>query len=475
MAYIDTDGNRRDLQARWTVTARLTTTSASQIGVQEGDHADTTFGRDREGRLVLHGSNLAGALRSALNDRRAGYRKAHQRAEQDQDWARTLFGSMVERESPAIVFDSVSEKAPIGSIRDGVAIDPERRTAADKLKYDREVALPGLVFPLRIDVLVTKGTDEVALMTDLADALEALADQRTGGIRLGARKSRGLGRCTASDFRAIRYDLTTGDGWRAYAASDPEHPTAHVAAFPTPREAIEAVITLPASAEDKRVEAVFTFSLRVKGTLIIRSPGTAPTDPDAVHLSEQGASIVSGSSLAGVLRAHATRVVNTLDKIGRLAPGTHEIVGDIFGPSPQAVRDGTPPRASRLIVDEAVVEEARSHRHTRVKIDRFTGGAVDTALFEEMPAVKGNVSFRARLQNPCPAEVGLLVLVARDVLMGLVPIGGEAAVGRGTVTGSAELAMNGDVLEIPSPKSQGDVDRLQTYVDALVKNGDSRQ
>jgi hypothetical protein len=121
-------------------------------------------------------------------------------------------------------------------------------------------------------------------------------------------------------------------------------------------------------------------------------------------------------------------------------------------------------------VQEAALRDARSHRHTRVKIDRLTGGALDTALFEERPAVKGTVAFDVRVVNPSDGEVGLLVLVARDVLAGLVPIGGEAAVGRGTVTGSAELMVNGSRYEIPSPKSAGDADKLQTFVDALLRD-----
>lgn len=469
MAYMDRDRDRRDIRARWTVTAKLTMTTASQIGSQEGDHSDTTFGLDRSGVPVLHGTNLAGALRSALNDRRTGYRS---RPTSDRDEAWQLFGAMKEHESLAIVFDSVATAPVQSSIRDGVAIDPDKRTAEDRLKFDREVALPGIVFPVRVDVVITHGADEAAVMADLADALDALTEGKYTGIRLGARKTRGLGQCAASEFRAIRYVLGANpDGWKQYAGSDRKDPTAKQPAFDSARAAINSILPLPDPGPDKRSEAVFTFDIRVRGSLIIRSPGTKAADPDAVHLSENGCHLLSGTSLAGALRAHAARIARTLGTMDLLAGGDDPIIQSLFGPSPTEVKEGASPQASRVVVQETALEEARAHRHMRVKIDRFTGGAVDTALFEETPTLKGKGTFLVRIINPTDAEIGLMALVARDVAAGQVPFGGEAATGRGTVTAAVKLTANGETLDIPTPKAPGDADKLAPYVNALIQNG----
>ena len=73
-------------------------------------------------------------------------------------------------------------------------------------------------------------------------------------------------------------------------------------------------------------------------------------------------------------------------------------------------------------------------------IDRFTGGALDKALFDESPArpvpgARAAVQFELRLDEPTDGEAGVLLLAVRDLLLGDISLGGEGAVGRGVVRG----------------------------------------
>jgi hypothetical protein len=115
-----------------------------------------------------------------------------------------------------------------------------------------------------------------------------------------------------------------------------------------------------------------------------------------------------------------------------------------------------------VLVSECRVEGSESYRQGRVKIDRFTGGALETALFEEQPCVGGKVSLNVRVLNPTPAQMGLLALVARDLCEGLLPLGGGAAVGRGVMKGEVKV-------RLPGQQSEGALPDLQACVDALVK------
>jgi hypothetical protein len=195
---------------------------------------------------------------------------------------------------------------------------------------------------------------------------------------------------------------------------------------------------------DARRDFIFKFALEIPGTLLIRSPGAEANDPDAVHLTEDGKRILSGSSMAGALRAHAGRLLNTLAALERTPDVS---LGALFGPSPQELREKKmSPQASRVVVDEVIVEGGKSHVQARVKIDRFTGGAFDGALFDEAPSVGGRVTFQVRVIDPPEpeahrreAEIGLILLVARDLTAGLVPVGGGAAVGRGVLQGDVTL------------------------------------
>ncbi|WP_395095191.1 RAMP superfamily CRISPR-associated protein [Armatimonas sp.] len=420
---------RRKILARWVICAQLTLTSASQIGTEDSESADSTFARDAKGQVVLPGTTLAGALRSALEDQLVGYRTT------DSGAAGKLFGDLKCHESPLMVFDAVAAPKSIAStIRDGVRIDPKTRLAADGLKYDRELALPGLTFPIRLELAVPEGKvweKEEALLADLCLALEALAG---GHIRFGARKSRGLGECCVSEWKAKRYSLTTLDEWRAYAKTDHENPLGALAPQATLRGALGGNYPNLANQPDKRQALRLEFDCALPGTLLIRTPGVRASDPDMIHLTEQGKQLLSGTSLAGALRSHCGRIAKTMSWSDALVPS-------LFGTAPEASKNGL--TASRVQVSEAVIQNGTSRKQTRVKIDRFSGGALDTALFDQQTAVGGKLEFTVICLDPSARQLGLLLLAARDLVEGQLPLGGETSIGRGVLQGRVTAHLPG--------------------------------
>lgn len=464
MKHTDSEpGGRRVPLARWIITATLRMESPSQIGSQEGDNCDMTFERDEDGRPILRGSTLAGALRTALSNRLIGYRakdadkqeadaKNDRRPPLDETWH--LFGwsehgAQPRHESPLFVYDSYATEPGETDIRDGVHLDPVTGTAKEDFKFEREILQAGTEFPLRFEVSIFSGKDkvngqEVSVKVDEAKALGALAavleDLRDRRIPLGARKSRGLGDCTAHSFRALRLDLTTADGWKAYAALGRDHSVLErqpKASFHESEPASAILAQLPGLFEpsailDRREEAMIDFELRVHSTMMIRSPGRDARSPDAVHLRDKQGPIVSGTAFAGAFRAQALRVAQTV-----CGDEGAKMVDSLFGKSPERSRQDRQPTGSRVRFSEARIEEARpAYRHMRVKIDRFTGGAVETALFEEQPVAKGLFRVTAWVKNPEPEDVALLALTARDLVEGLMAVGGESAIGRGRVGGT---------------------------------------
>ncbi len=444
--------NRRALTARWIVTVEVQLLTAALIGSHEADNCDMTFERDIRGRLPLHGTTIAGALRNIINDHLLGYRN-----KQDAADVLELFGDLDKHESPLIVFDTASEQTAVpAAIRDGVRIEPATSTASDGLKYDRELALPDLRFPLRFDLLVGEGMDETRLLNALLLALDALCPApHRWTLHLGARRTRGLGEMqrVPDSFRAVRFDLTTPAGWKDFARSAYGlTPLASQAAgATTPQAALKnawagfQISEMP----DARKHLSIRCTFQLASTLLIRSPGQQPDSADAIHLTEQGRQIFSGTSFVGVLRGQCNRIINTLNP--SLNPHSEKINGDqgtllldsLFGVAPERVRSDNPPTGSRLFVSEAAIEGGKVHRQTRVKIDRFTGGAIDTALFDEEPAVGGEVTFHLWVQNPSDAETALVLFALRDVLEGMVAFGGGVAGGRGILIGDAQVQLSG--------------------------------
>jgi CRISPR/Cas system CSM-associated protein Csm3 (group 7 of RAMP superfamily) len=173
------------------------------------------------------------------------------------------------------------------------------------------------------------------------------------------------------------------------------------------------------------------------------------------------------------LRARALRIANTLGKDGKT------ITDKIFG---YRRKESDPPReplkASRLWVDETVIQNPLELVQSRVKIDRFTGGSYPGALFNEQPVFgqlngESLVRINLELQQPSRAEAGLLLLLLKDLWTGDLPLGGEISVGRGRLRGErAEVRYNEQTWRLVQKDDkliveQGDKENLEDFVKAF--------
>ncbi|GIX46057.1 MAG: hypothetical protein KatS3mg131_0268 [Candidatus Tectimicrobiota bacterium] len=440
-------GGVRSVVARWTIEADLVLESATHLGGESLEPTDMMLLRDpRTGRPLLPGTSLAGALRSHLADVLGGYRTA-----EDARVARLFGGARgddVGPQSPVIVFDSLGElpaNYPV-EIRDGVQIDAARGIAEDRKKFDFEVLPTGTRFPLRFDLLIPSANQEEELLSLLVTALGGLS---SGDIVLGARRSRGLGAVRTEGWRSVRYDLSSRDGWMSWILSDAESPTArdgkdhHDAAAAC--QAARPGLMLQRY-DDRRRRIVAELALCLKRPLLVRSAPVTPDAPDAAHMQSAGRSVLPGTSLAGVLRKEALRVA----RIVRQTQGDAALwVERLFGARMEGTENivSTQLKASRLRISESAIEHGTRTRPARVRIDRFTQGVVPGALFDEEVEHAGTVRVRMELRNPEPGELGLLVLLLKDLLSGDLPVGGTSAVGRGVMQGTATLRLE-DAAEV---------------------------
>ena len=447
-------GRIRPIEARWVITGELVLDSAAHLGNGEkGTAVDMALVRDRaEDKLLLSGASQAGGLRSYVLDRLVGY--AAEETTTLKTVANLFGGARGDDEggqSPLIVFDSIPSDAQSSEIRDGVAMKAETGLADDHKKFDLEVLPAGARFPIRFELLVADTTKEQDQLSLLVTALSGL---EKGEIPIGARRSRGLGACHARHWRATRFDLQTKEGWMAWLSSKHEQPIPDSEAA---KESIQQALkdawpglTLT-DQPDKRKRLIIKAQLSLQGGLLVRSPGTGATDADVTHLSSGGQAVLPGTSLAGALRARALRIAWVV----RNGKGdAEEWVKDVFGP--RLVGTTNPdsrPHASRLKITEKPITESTRLRPNRIKIDRFTGGVVDGALFDEEPVYGGKVEVTLELRNPQPGETGLVLLLLKDLLTGDLPVGGTSSVGRGVLKGTANVTTNGKDCTLDPEKS----------------------
>lgn len=460
--------NSRRIVERIVVSGDLVLETPACFGNGESDSlTDMPLALDPlEGRGLLTGTSIAGALRAYLREREFGYGKDGGR----DALHNRLFGYQEDDEgeqSWLITYDALSSSTPAVELRDGVAIDPRTRTAEGKKKFDIELLEAGTCFPLRVELLISQEQDRNALLEGLAIALQGLEN---GEIGLGARRRRGLGQCRVTEWRVMRYDLTTPAGLLDWLNQTGKPQTG-------PR--IADLLGVRADL-DRREAFVLEATFGLNGSLLIRSGQGEANAPDIVHLHSRRSGrfvpILSGTSLAGALRARALRIAQT---VGSPEKAT-ALVNGLFGPRIQSSQDK--PRASRLITAETEIGSPLHLVQTRVKIDRFTGGSFPAALFSEQPVwgkEDTTVTVRVTVQQPSEAEIGLVLLLLKDLWTGDLPLGGESSVGRGRLKGRKAtltykrpgytpqkwtITQNESRLNI-----EGDREQLENFVDKFVQ------
>ena len=264
----------------------------------------------------------------------------------DEDLSAQLFGKIEGQESYQswlMVEDARSQ--PVGvELRDGVAIHPVTRTAEDKKKYDIELLQADTTFAIGFELLLTEANQN-SLPAALAVALRGL---QNGEIFLGQRKRRGFGQCKVTGWHVRRYDLQTPHGLIAWLDDDRSCAVADadiVAALGI-KDAADRI-------QDARAAFVIDAKFTLPGSLLIRSGSGAPGEPDMVHLRShrrgQEVAILSGTSLAGAVRARALRIANTIWP--QDVEQARYLVDETFGRRIEESADD--PTGSRLIVREA--------------------------------------------------------------------------------------------------------------------------
>lgn len=455
----------RNITERWFIEGRLELTTPTSLSNGDDDPlVDLPIVVDAlEGKALLTGASLAGALRAHL----AGYDNGH---------AKALFGgdrgkqADDDTQSPLIVEDALGDK-PYIELRDGVSIKPATRTAKEDQRYDRQLLAAGTTFDLGFELIVTERDNAAEIKAALAIALYGL---QRGDIRLGGRKRRGYGQCRVTEWRAWCYDLGTPEGIRGWLTHCRSEFAGHQQAPWTWQtgQGGKGILDWPAlsdvelparSSEPFRLEATFA----IDGSVLIRHGFEAESGPDVMHLTTRrdgrdNVPVMSGTSLAGVIRGQALRIARTV--AGQNRDHANAFIDNMFG-GMQQPRPGMTPRerrelkkrASRVTVDESVITGHTDLVQTRVKIDRFTGGAFESALFTEQPAFGGTFTLCLSLREPTNAEVGLLLLVLKDLWTGFLPVGGGSSVGRGRLKGKeATIHYDGDRWALAPAGDSGD-------------------
>ncbi|HEY5137968.1 MAG TPA: RAMP superfamily CRISPR-associated protein [Methylococcales bacterium] len=458
----------RKIHSRIQISGTLVTETPLHVGgISNNPEVDLALAVNGQGQYYIPGTSLAGALRSWMI------------AESDEQSVKALWGFQDNKgkeeghASFVIVEDAAIKDMVQIEIRDGVGIDRLWGSAAEHAKYNRAILPKGTQIPLHLTLEQEKADDSwsstCSLWGNLIKAMEG------GKLRLGASKTRGLGKIILKGVKVREQQLHTRQGMLDVIKNGGSEFT---------QEKINEL--LPSNLGSKRPQLTFKIHWEPLEPLMVKAEqdGLAVDMLPLVSAVEEGhvSFVLPGSSIKGVLRTQAERIVRTV--LGRAVPNDTDskqrflkqiqlpLVDLLFGAAAKTENKEQTGGIGALSVDDCYAEKMttaawnavltandaktlqealnrpdlkNSQQAFHVAIDRWTGGAADGMLYsvlEPMGITWEPIRLTVdlpRIQERKPAKcrqlegIALLFLVLRDLATEKIPLGYGTNRGMGAV------------------------------------------
>lgn len=406
-----------NIKTKYIIRATLRTLSPLLIGSGRDEKADTEV-MLRNGKPYIPASSFTGKLQRE-------FKKKFDVQTQEETQLNYFWGNKAgtpgeaSAQSHFVVEDLLmaENQTKAIEIRDGVKIAYATGTAEEGAKYDYQCVSKGVKFYFKATITLREKFDGAIFQQIIASIQEILKTD----FSIGALTGTGFGKMELVDFSVYAFEFPKDAvSWFHYLQNGSISNILDLKSEPFPFK------------QNKNFHLQATFQL--KNTLMVGAYGIQPEEADKRHLHSQGEPILPAKSIKGAIRHRANKILNTL-KID----DQNVLLYELFG----TPMDSKTKRASRLKIQEVVLEGLDTHLQDRIKIDRFTGGTMDGALFNSEPLVtklEKSFSIQFTIEDFKDEEVGLLLLLLKDLWTEDLAIGGEKNIGRGLLIGqSAEL------------------------------------
>jgi len=267
---------------------------------------------------------------------------------------------------------------------------------------------------MNMEITMREAFDKTMFENILATICHLLKE---GKVALGAKTTSGFGKCKLEEIKFYDFDFSKRDDIFQWLKQDLTSRT----------ETTLGGSPLPLSEKTILIDAAFS----IKNSLIVRSYASDEIKPDAVHLTSNGKNVLPGTSIKGAIRARGLKILKTL---GRTDAEVR--INSLFGFVNEETKES---RKGKVVVEETEIRNVAAELQQRIKIDRFTGGVIKGALFDSMPLWNSEngkaVQIKMSISEYKEWELGLLLLILKDLWSADLPIGGEKSIGRGVLKG----------------------------------------
>lgn len=317
------------------------------------------------------------------------------------------------------------------SIRDGVKLKPDK-IAEDGAKFDFEIVESSTKFDFRIEVIV-RDHDNIDKMKKVVDVI--LHGLNSGEILLGYKSKRGYGKVKIEDVKIkeftknsleemLLFDKYQMDKYDQYSIPD---------------------------IDNENKYDYMQVHLRQVGGISIRKYSATAGEVDFEHVTSNGKPVIPGTSWNGLIRRQIAEYLDD-DIISNCCVK----INDWFG---EAKKRDTTGRASNIIIEESIIQDAKRIQITRNKISRFSAGVSNRALFSEVSYFNGDTVLGIKVKKSIEEDpdnsriIGLLSLVIKDIDNGFIALGGQTAIGRGLFK-VLKVTLNGEEFNLDTAISK---------------------
>lgn len=317
------------------------------------------------------------------------------------------------------------------SIRDGVKLKPDK-IAEDGAKFDFEIVESSTKFDFRIEVIV-RDHDNIDKMKKVVDVI--LHGLNSGEILLGYKSKRGYGKVKIEDVKIkeftknsleemLLFDKYQMDKYDQYSIPD---------------------------IDNENKYDYMQVHLRQVGGISIRKYSATAGEVDFEHVTSNGKPVIPGTSWNGLIRRQIAEYLDD-DIISNCCVK----INDWFG---EVKKRDTTGRASNIIIEESIIQDAKRIQITRNKISRFSAGVSNRALFSEVSYFNGDTVLGIKVKKSIEEDpdnsriIGLISLVIKDIDNGFIALGGQTAIGRGLFK-VLKVTLNGNEFNLDTAISK---------------------
>jgi hypothetical protein len=384
------------------------------------------------------------------------------------DGVSLAYGTRVAKESALYNYEAIDRGAKGAFMMECVLREGHVRVVLDALNTLKKTLKKTVEGVEAVEAVETEGWGERHALALLEFAVQQLVDILFSGLAVGKFTTKGFGKIQVLDCKSTWYRLKTSASIRHWL-------------FRETSTCIYDKVDTATNITPKDETLVMKLSANIASSLLVRTQGDKPS-MDSTMLTSGKDYVIPGSSVKGVIRHHARYILEQMglwdawssSDRGKLAVGTR--FEELFGTDNKEADL----IKSRVSVNEVYIKQDDEYivakPQTRNRIDRFTGGTIDSALFTEEPiwqirdSEEGTVSIEVCVKDCKPEEVGLFVVLFRDMWMGKLTFGGEASVGRGRIFGVKGSITYKDQTYTFINKKQG-----ATTSYAVLTDGDENQ